>query len=47
MLKFSKREKLWLYSNYGSQNLEDFSEVRSADPQFNFTIFPKDKGHRL
>ena len=34
MLKYSKHEKLWRYSNYSS-------EVRSADPPFSFSLNSK------
>ena len=31
-------KKLWHYSIYEFPNYKDWYEVRSADPQFNFTI---------
>ena len=40
MLKSSELEKLWRYSNYGSHNLKDCSDGRSAGPKNLFSICP-------
>ena len=44
MLKYSEHEKLWHFSNYGSPNLKDCSEVRSADPLISFYYYVLRKG---